>query len=134
MLTFKLVLLIGQRVLRRAHVGFTLPVGRLERLDLKARCGQLSGGFFDRYPEWRIVQAEKHRPLLDRLIVAHVKLAHPAGDVRAHRHPRGLHIGIVGRFVAAACEIEVAGSGHHHDRRKQHQRHAQPLPKGSAFA
>jgi hypothetical protein len=62
-----------------------------------------------------------------QLVVTYGHFLHTAGDVGADCHPRGLHIGVVGRFKASPAKIEISGDGEHRDRPEQHQRQTEAL-------
>ncbi len=58
-----------------------------------------------------VVEAEQQVAALHALVVVHAQLDYPAGHVGADGDARGVHIGIVGRFVAAAGEVQVSREG-----------------------
>ena len=105
-LAIELALLEGERVARRRFIGQPLAIVRLERRHLDHGGGQLRPGVGDRDVETGGVQAEQHIAFLDMLVVAHIDLGDAAGDFGADIRPRRLHIGIVGRNIAPARQIE----------------------------
>ena len=95
-LALEFALLIGERILGRAQLGLLLAIGRLHRLDLQPRRGELRLRFLDRDAVGPVVDPEQHIALGDPLIVMHLDRHDPTGDVAADHRPRRLDIGVVG--------------------------------------
>ena len=57
-LAIVLLLRIGLGISRGAQLDLSLPIGRLERLDLQSRVGQVRRGVADRDAERRVVQSK----------------------------------------------------------------------------
>ena len=126
-LAIVLALLIGEGVLGTLYLCLALPVCRLQGLDLQPCAGEACLCFLHRDAKRRIVETEENAAFLNELIVAHINLAHPPPDVAADHRLRSLHIGIIGRLIASAGEIEVERAREHHERCAHHEWQAQPL-------
>ena len=94
--------LIGERVLGAGEHGLALPIARLQCLNLKTRTCQARLRFLRRDAKWRVIDPKKHRTLFHKLVVAHVDLAHAAGNIGADDHLRGFDVGVIGRLITAA--------------------------------
>ena len=104
-----------------------LAVGRLQRLDLQPRGGELRLGFLDRDAVRPVVEPKQHLACVTRwLSCTAISTTRPEMSVLIIV-ARRLDIGVVGRDVAAAGQVPPAGAEQHDDRAGQHQRQAQPL-------
>src|ERR1700683_4633598 len=92
-----------------------------------SRCAEACLSFLHRDAKWRILEPEKHGAFLDERIVMDINLTHPPSNVAADHGLGSLNVGVVGRLIASAGEIEVERAREHDEWRDEHERQAQPL-------
>ena len=102
-----------------------LPVGRPQRDDVVPRAPELRLGIGEGYAERFVVEPEERLSGGHALIVVHQNLRDDAGHVGRQIDRLGAHIGILGRNVAAAREIEIGDAEQREDRPQCDQRPAQ---------
>jgi len=117
---------VGVRL--RQLLGFDrLAVLRLQAFDLLPLGAERGLGAIERDAEGLFVDAEQYLVLCDMLVVADRDRDDRAGHLGADRDVVRADIGVIGRDVAAAGEIEEGADGDHQQRHDQEKRLA-PAP------
>ena len=128
LLARRLALRVSELVAAGLERRFALAIARSDRGDLGARAGQFGRGFVDGRLIRRGVDPEQDVARLDALVIVDRDRDDGAADIGADRDQPGLEIAIVGRFVAAAAQIEIHDGQHCDDRRQQQQGRPQATP------